>query len=75
MDDEDEHTHTNTRGTLLFFFWLITLIASMVGAIILIIGLRISGSAPQEASVAAIAIAIAALPYIFTKAVEGMSST
>lgn len=50
--------------------WIATLIGSAVGAITFIVGVSNAESAPQEASAAAIGIALAAIPYCFARAVS-----
>jgi hypothetical protein len=44
-------------------FEVLTWIGAIIGAIILLGGLSISASAPQEAAAAAMAVAMVAIPY------------
>jgi len=53
------------------FCWIICLFASVISALFLISGLSAAESAPQEASIAAISVAIVIIPYVFTRAIEG----
>src|SRR5688572_18489014 len=54
------------------FCWIVCLLASVVSALFLVSGLSSAESAPQEASIAAISVAIVVIPYVFTKAIEGI---
>lgn len=56
------------------FFYVLTIIGAIVGALYLIGGLSLANGAPQEAAVAAIAIACAVLPYCLARALHGMSA-
>lgn len=48
----------------------VTLIATAIGALVLVLGFVAAKSAPQEAAAAALAIAIAVIPYVFTRSVQ-----
>ena len=50
--------------------WIGTAIAAVVGILILIVGAAEANSASQEASAAGIGIGIAAIPYVFTRALS-----
>lgn len=52
--------------------WGITLLAAALAAVLGFVMARAATSAPQEAAAAAMALAIAVLPYVFTRAVEGL---
>lgn len=54
------------------FLWVCTLLASVIAAVVLVGGLTMAKGAPQEASVAGIALCIAVIPYVFTRAIEGI---
>jgi hypothetical protein len=54
------------------FLWSLTLIGSLLAGAILFVGLTAAKGAPQEASVAAIALCVAVIPYVFTRAAEGI---
>ena len=56
------------------FCWVITIIASILAAFVLIGTVVGSSGAPQEAAGAAISAAIVIIPYVFTKAVEGLTN-
>ena len=56
------------------FFWVCTLLAACIAALVLVATLVMAKGAPQEASGAAIALCIAVIPYVFTRAVEGMEA-
>ena len=51
-------------------FYIITLLGAILGGFQLFSTLAFAESAPQEASGAAIALAFAAIPYIFARSVE-----
>ncbi len=50
--------------------WALTALSSAVGGIVGALGIITASSAPQEASIAAIAIALAVIPYCFTRALQ-----
>jgi hypothetical protein len=52
------------------FFYVIALLASLLAGLILVLGLVTANGAPQESAVAAIAVAVAVIPYVFARAVE-----
>lgn len=52
--------------------YLITLLACVVAGV-LFLGSFAAASAPQEAAAASMAVAAAAIPYIFSRAVEGLA--
>lgn len=54
--------------------WIVTLISSSFGALALLVSLASAKGAPQEAAGAAIACAMAIIPYVFTRAIEAMSA-
>ena len=51
------------------FRWIV----AILGCVILLTTMVTGGSAPQEAAGGAVAVACGALPYFFTRAVEGLS--
>ncbi len=51
--------------------WIIALLGAGFGGLFLIVGLNAANGAPQEASVAALAI----VPYCFARAVQGLRGT
>lgn len=56
------------------FCWWVTLIATIGAAIFMFFGLISANSAAQESAVAAISVGMVVIPYIFTRAVEGIDA-
>jgi ABC-type polysaccharide/polyol phosphate export permease len=54
------------------FLWFLTSLAAIFAAFALVFGVAHANGAPQEASSAAIAVAIAVIPYVFARAWESM---
>src|SRR5579862_8988756 len=54
------------------FFWGVTLLAALAAGFELFTTLAFAASAPQQAAGAALAVAIVAVPYVFSRAVEGI---
>lgn len=52
------------------FLLFLAAIASVVAGFVLVGGLMSSSSAPQQAAVAACAVAIAVIPYVFARAAQ-----
>ena len=52
--------------------WGITLLASCLSALVGFSGIIRASGAPQEAAASAIALTIAMVPYVFTRALEGL---
>lgn len=52
------------------FFYFLTAISSGLGAAVLVLGFSTAKGAPQEAAAAALAIAMAVIPYVFTRCVQ-----
>lgn len=53
--------------------WIVTLLAAAAGGLLVLdLFMRQGASAPQEAAGAAIACALCIVPYVFTRAVEGL---
>ena len=52
------------------FFYAITALGSVAGALLLIFTLVGSQSAPQQAAGAALAIGLAVIPYVFSRCVQ-----
>ncbi len=50
--------------------YVVTLISACFGALTLIFGFGSARSAPQEAAAAALAIALAVIPYVFSRCVQ-----
>lgn len=51
------------------FCWIVVLLAACLAAILLVFGMASAGSAPQQAVVASLAVAIIVIPYCFARAV------
>ena len=58
---------------MLHFFWMITMVAAVLAGGVFIWGLMAAESAPQEAAIAGVALAIAIIPYCFTRAYSEFS--
>lgn len=54
--------------------WIVTLVSTSFAAMALLVSLASAKGAPQEAAGAAIACAMAIIPYVFTRAIQGLSS-
>ncbi|PWC54251.1 hypothetical protein ABNQ39_20865 [Azospirillum sp. A26] len=54
--------------------WLLTAVASVIAGLVMFVGISKANGAPQEAAVSAMALGIAIIPYVFTRAWEGMAS-
>jgi uncharacterized membrane protein len=52
------------------FCYAITLISSCFAALVLGVGFAVAKGAPQEAAVAALAIALAVIPYVFSRCIQ-----
>ena len=52
--------------------WILTIVGSILGAFAAIIGITAATGAPQEASAAAIGVALAVIPYCLARAVSEM---
>lgn len=57
----------------MFFFGFLAVLGSIVGALVLITGVAAAKGAPQEAAAAAIAIAMAVLPYVAFRVFQTIS--
>lgn len=53
-------------------FGLLAMFAAVISAIVLAFGMKSAQSAPQEAAIAALAAAIAIIPYVFYRALQSM---
>lgn len=58
---------------LLILLWIGVCIAVGLAALILVGGMSTANGAPQEAVVICLALAVAILPYVLTRAVEGIA--
>lgn len=59
---------------ILVLLWIGVLFAAGLAALILLSGMSTASGAPQEAVVCALAVAVAVIPYVFTRAVEGIGA-
>lgn len=57
------------------FFGFLSMLGSVLGGIVLVIGFVTAKGAPQEAAVAALAVALAVLPYVFFRAIQLSAQT
>lgn len=75
-ENESERTQTSALGAipriLIAFCWLVTLLATIAAVFVFVETLSLAKGAPQEAAGAAMAMTIAIIPYIFTRAIEGI---
>lgn len=69
-----EHAEkTDSVGTVVRFFWLISLVSALAGGLAAIAMISGATGAPQEAAGAAIACVIAIVPYVFARALSELS--
>jgi hypothetical protein len=54
--------------------WGVTALATVVSSLLFVSTMGAANGAPQEAAGAAMALAIAVIPYVFTRCFEGMLS-
>ena len=54
------------------FVWIVVAVAASIALLVLIGGLIFSNSAPQQAAVAGISLAIAGIPYVFAKSIAAL---
>ena len=59
---------------MLKFSWIVTLICTVIAALIAFGTMFNAKSAPQEAAGFAMALAFVVIPYVFTRAVEGLTA-
>jgi len=50
--------------------YIITLLSSVLGALVAFVGVTASKGAPQEAAAAAMGLALALIPYVFSRCVQ-----
>ncbi len=50
--------------------WLVTIIGSIVGGMVVYVGVGAAKGAPQEAAAAAVGLAMAVIPYCLARAVS-----
>ena len=56
------------------FLWIVTIIASIIGALLAFVGVVAANGAPQEAAAAAVGLACAVIPYCLARAVSELGS-
>ncbi|MDH0023851.1 hypothetical protein [Pseudomonas monteilii] len=56
------------------FMWIVTIIMSLIGAVVGFGGMYLANGAPQEAASAAIGLACAVIPYCVAKAFTELRS-
>ncbi|KJK19713.1 hypothetical protein [Pseudomonas sp. 2(2015)] len=56
------------------FMWIVTIIMSLIGAVVGFGGMFLASGAPQEAAAAAMGLACAVIPYCIAKALTEMRS-
>lgn len=54
------------------FFWVVALLGALLAAGALVLTVLIASGAPQQAAGAAIACALAVIPYVLARAVESI---
>lgn len=52
------------------FLYVVTLISSVIGALVFLGGVVFASSAPQEAAASAAGVALAVIPYVLTRCVQ-----
>jgi hypothetical protein len=52
--------------------WVITLLCALIAGAVLALTVLAASGAPQQAAGAAIALAVAVIPYVLTRAAEGL---
>ena len=55
------------------FFGIVTIVSALLGAVVLFLGFATAKGAPQEAAVAALACALAVIPYVIFRALQSVS--
>jgi hypothetical protein len=53
--------------------WALTLVGTLAAGGVLALTILTATGAPQQAAGAAVSVAVAVIPYVFTRAVEGLS--
>lgn len=56
------------------FMWIVTIIMSLIGAVVGFGGMHLANSAPQEAAAAGMGLACAVIPYCIAKALTEIRS-
>jgi hypothetical protein len=52
------------------FLYVVTLLSATIGGLVVLLGVGGAHGAPQEAAAAAIGLALAVIPYVFTRSVQ-----
>ncbi len=58
---------------MLKLLWVVTAVAAAFGAFVFVTSTMAANGAPQEAAGAAMAVALAVIPYIFTRCMQELS--
>lgn len=66
--------NSKRRVQMAKFMWVVTIIMSLIGAIIGFTGMHTATSAPQEAAAAAMGLAWAVIPYCIARAFTELRS-
>jgi ABC-type phosphate transport system permease subunit len=56
------------------FLWVCTIIGSLFGTLVFIVGVVFANGAPQEAAASAMAVALAVIPYVLARSAEALSN-
>ena len=55
------------------FVWAVAVIGALIGAVDLVLGVRLQESAPQQAVVAAMSVGWAVIPYVVARAYDELT--
>jgi hypothetical protein len=71
--DPAYQSQTSQRRGVATFFWVISMLASILGGLIGVGGSLLANGAPQEAAAAAIGCIVVIAPYVFARAVDELT--
>lgn len=54
------------------FLWVLALLGALGGGLVLLLTVGAAQGAPQQAAGAAVAVALAVIPYVLARAAEGL---
>lgn len=76
-ENNEENSRHQSLGwrSVVSLFWLVTLLSSCAAIFMFYFTMKHSNGAPQQAAGAAIAIALVVIPYVITRAIEGIRDT
>ena len=69
-----EHGGDTTRSIVMGNWSIVPLIGSILGALVLVFGVLGAEGAPQEAAAATIGVGLAAIPYVFARAISELQA-